>query len=298
MTYDEAWFVERAWKALKKSAKGYWDFYDSVLLYLPFFVQEYVDLQEKETPYAKLVTRPESMYLQTIAERLCADLPDNFDYIDLGPGTEHKEQYFFDACKKLGRTFRYIPVDISERYLELASEYAKAQGYETHPVLAPFDACAALLPQTSVPRFVSLGLTYGNYDPEYMIPLLRTIAGEKGSAFIETQLPERVDMQAVQELYNPNIGMHGLSHQLRLIGLEPERDAIALPVNDGIRLWYEVVNVTPKLAELGMKSGDRILVFQSLRYSKDRFETMLKSAEVSYSLYDADKTFLAALVRF
>ncbi len=63
------------------------------------------NLQREDDPYAKLITEPERAYLQSIADDIVAELPDGFEYIDLGPGTAHKEQFIFDAARKAGKTF-------------------------------------------------------------------------------------------------------------------------------------------------------------------------------------------------
>ena len=123
--YDNNWFKKRAFESITPISPNVWDYSDSLLLYISSGVEKYESLQETNTPYFKLVTQPEREYLQSIAKEVVDQLPLDFEYIDLGPGTEHKEQYFFDELKRQGKKFTYIPVDISGHYLALAEEHAR-----------------------------------------------------------------------------------------------------------------------------------------------------------------------------
>src|SRR3990167_10504065 len=126
--YDNEWFKNRALKNLRLISPNIWDYSDSLLLYISSGVEKYESLQEDDTPYFRLVTKPEREYLQSIAKDVVDLLPPNFEYIDLGPGTEHKEQFFFDELKKQGKKFTYTPVDISDYYLKLSEKHASDQG--------------------------------------------------------------------------------------------------------------------------------------------------------------------------
>ena len=139
--YDNEWFKKRAFRSLSIITPHVWDYSDSLLLYLSSGVEQYESLQKTDTPYFKLVTKPESEYLQSIAKSVVDLLPNKFEYIDLGPGTEHKEQFFFDELKRQGKDFTYIPVDISEYYLKLAERHAINQGIKVKPANASF-GCA------------------------------------------------------------------------------------------------------------------------------------------------------------
>jgi uncharacterized SAM-dependent methyltransferase len=103
---------------------------------------------------------------------------DHFEYIDLGPGTEHKEQFLFDELKKQGKTFAYIPVDISDHFLDVAEAHATGQSIQVRRMKASFEELPELLGAPTVPRFVSIGLTFSNYAPQDILKLLQDIAGK------------------------------------------------------------------------------------------------------------------------
>ena len=69
-------------------------FSDSMLMYLPGFDDAYEKVQDDETPYNELVTTPEKLYLQQISSNIVMELPENFNYIDLGPELNIKNVLF------------------------------------------------------------------------------------------------------------------------------------------------------------------------------------------------------------
>ncbi len=289
--YGQAWRVDRAFDSLRPLRPHEKDFSDSLLLYTEAGEEEYAHVQDAENPYHRLVTAPEHAYLAEIAERIVAELPDEFEYIDLGPGTEHKEQFFFDAAKKLGKKFKYVPVDISKTYLSMSREYAKQQGVDVTPVRASFEELIGP-GRNSPPRFVSLGLTFSNYRPEEALRLLREIAGENGYAFVNSQLRERTDMQKLQEIYG---GMRAMfDEKLALLGLGKD-DVADFEATDGVEIWCRVLNSNPRLEAKGVKSGDRLLVLKSLRPSKESLEQIM--AGVPHATYDTGGPFVATLLK-
>lgn len=292
--YTQEWFRERASSSLKKIQDGVWDYSDSLLIYVSSGVEVYESLQEENTPYHQLVTKPEHSYLKTIAEQVAERLPDSFDYIDLGPGTEHKEQYFFDAFTSKGKQFTYVPVDISEYYLNIARKHAEHQGIPCDPVQSSFDELPVRLGTVSRPRFVSLGMTFSNYEPQVIIELLKNIAGAGGTSFIVAQMRDRIDMDALQQIYQEDVS-HVIDDKLRLLGFDPDADVTPRIADEGIRAWTTVLRSNPVLEKMGVRAQDKLLVFQSLRYTKSSLEESLKDTQ--YQIFDIGSSFIGALVQ-
>lgn len=294
-TYNHEWFRERALKTIKKISEGVWDYSDSLLLYTPGGELEYETIQHGDDPYAELITKPERVYLQKIASDIVRELPDGFDFIDLGPGTNHKEQFIFDAAKTQHKTFSYVPVDISAHYLKLAAKYASDQNIPVSPVQSSFENLPATL-QGKNPRFVSLGLTFTNYNPPEILTLLKNIAGAGGYIFIDAQIRDRVDIQKISEVYARDVRAVADS-KITLLGLDPQKDVASRESDDQIKMWYTLSQVTPELEALGVKPGDRLFMFQSLRYTKEAFESALQATELEYTLYDTNDAFIGALLK-
>ena len=295
-SYSPDWFRERAFHALRKMEEGVWDYSDSLLLYTPSGEEQYESIQQGEDPYVKLITEPENKYLQSIASAVVAGLPDVFEYIDLGPGTAHKEQFIFDELKKQGKKCVYRPVDISEHYLSLAVEQVSPQGISVGPLQASFEELPERLGTPMIPRFVSLGLTFGNYFPQDILTLLKAIAGKGGAIFIDVHQRDRARMEDYVELYT-GIAFGLTDPKLQLLGLDPKKAVTKRIITDGIQCWYTLRTSTPELEQRGVKSGDRLLMMQSLRQTKDTLETELVASGVAYTLFDTGSPFLGALLK-
>jgi hypothetical protein len=293
--YGPEWFKDRAFKGLEKIGEGQWDYTDSLLLYQLGSDSEYEAVQEVDTPYHKLITAPERSYLEGIAPSVVNDLPENFEYIDLGPGTEHKEQFIFDAAKEFGRNFVYRPVDISDKYLKLSTEFASEQGITTLPLKSSFEELPQKIGDAGTPRFVSIGLTYGNYEPEKILPLLKSLAGENGTAFINAQIFERTDMEAMRQMYAGAVESL-LVQKIALLGLDSEKDIADREVTDEVKVWYTLKNSNPKLEAKGVKAGDRLLVFQSIRPTLDSLEKSVAEVFDDYKILDTGESFVGVLL--
>lgn len=290
--YGPEWFRNRALASLKPIGNGTWDYSDSLLIYLPGADEEYEAIQEDESAYNRLVTVPERAYLESIANDLVSGLPNEFDYIDLGPGTEHKEQFVFDAARTQGKTFTYIPVDISEKYLRMAGKYAEAQGIAAVPLRAAFEEVAQKLGSAERPRFISLGLTYGNYESAQILEVLKGIAGPNGTTFINAHLRERTDIEALREIYADVVpGL--VAEKMRLLGVHGDSIA-AYDTTDEIRVWCQLAETPPALERRGVAPGNRFLVLQSLRPSLGDLQQALVAKFTNVRLFDTGGPFVGA----
>lgn len=294
--YSLDWFEKRAFSSLRKISDGVFDYSDSLLLYIPGSDEEYEKVQHEGNPYHEMVTAPERKYLQQIAKEVVARLPENFEYIDLGPGSEHKEQYVFDQLSEQGKRCVYRPVDISEKFLDMSAKHAEEQGIVAEPVRAAFEELPDILQKSNTPRFVSLGLTYSNYKPQEILKLLVDMAGSDGYVFIISQIRERVDIKRLVEIYGKDV-LFIATAKLKLLGLDAKVDVENLHANEDIQVWCTLKKVTPRLAEMGLRIGDNILLFQSLRPSMEKFEHDLEGAGFSnYTMFDVGESFVGVLL--
>jgi hypothetical protein len=292
--YNQEWFKERAFKSLKKIKEGVWDYSDSLLLYTSTSSEIYESLQEIDTPYFKLVTEPEHEYLQSIVKDIVDALPNGFEYIDLGPGTEHKEQLFFDELKQQHKTFTYVPVDISDHFLDLAASHAENQNIEVRKMKVSFEELPDFLGKPTKSRFVSLGLTFSNYAPQEIVSLLKNIAGENGFIFINAQMRDRIDIVKLLKVYQDDAG-HLADEKLQLLGLNSHTDISSRIADDGFQVWCTVLHSNHVLKEAGVNEGDRLMVFQSLRYTQASLDLELKDS--IHRSFDTGSSFIATLIR-
>ncbi len=81
-----------------------------------------------------------------------------------------------------------------------------------------------------------------------------------------------------------------------LLGLDATKDVTKREVNDEIKVWCNIINPSSQLGQKGVKKGDKLIVFQSLRYSKQQLEDELAKTDSTYKLFDIKKSFIGALV--
>ena len=294
--YGEEWFKKRAISSITRIDNTSWDYSDSILLYLPGHDETYEYVQSSENQYNEIVTSPEQKYLDGVASKITEILPVDFDYVDLGPGTEHKEQYIFDELKKQGKHFNYHPVDISERYLEYSSNHAEVQGIKTSPIRSSFEDLPDKLSTTGRNRFVSLGLTYSNYNPSKILSLLKNIRGEKGNIFVNSQIRDRINIDKLRSAYE-EIVVDILVPKLKLLGLNIETDLSDIEITDEIKVWYSIKNLNEELEQKGVSLGDRILVVQSLRPTLNSLNDDISKEFDDYELLDTGESFVGVITR-
>ncbi len=295
--FTEGWFKKRAIASVKKITDGVFDYSDSLLLYIPGSDNDYEEIQNDQNEYYSLVTKPEHTYLKVITQKLIAYLPNYFRYIDLGPGSEQKEQYFFDAIQNQGKSCIYTPVDISKKFIRKAKQYQQEQGIQVQVLHIPFEEVSDTLKDSEIPHFVSLGLTYSNYFPQEILRLLANIAGEGGYVYVTAQIRDRIDMDALVSTYKKDT-LSIVTSKIKLLDLDPVKDVENFEIDNGIRVWCTLRNINTKLANKGMKPGDKLLLFQSIRSSVNEFENEISKARIGdYVLLDTNTTFVGALIK-
>jgi hypothetical protein len=293
-TYNEEWFKKRALASLKKVDDTTWDYTDSLLLYSPQGATAYTNAQEETSPYYISVIKPELEHLNVVAEEVSKILPQSFDFIALGPGTGEKEVYFLDVFKKQGKDFTYIPIDVSDHFLRLATEGAQKKNIIVAPKKISFEEFSKIEKGEKI-RFVSLlGLTFSNYTPASILQLLRDVAGVGGYIFIDTQIAERSNLVELKDIYQKYVAP-ACTQKIRLIGLDPMIDVSERLADEQITISCFLKHANEILQNKGLKNGDKIILFQSLRSSKDSFEKMLST--FSSIIFDKDGSYISALIK-
>jgi len=272
----QEWFEERAKEAFVYNEKeGFWDFADSLLAYGPKSAELYEALQKEDSSYKENVTSEEHEFLQYIAPSIVEDMGDIENFIDLGPGTEHKEDYLLKEFEKLDKKPTYIPVDVNEEMLSKATDHVREMGFEVKPILGTFEDLHEKIKDVEGLRFVSLGLTYINYKPEEINNILGSLMGENGFAFINTQKADENTIETLKHEYmgEGTFGGGMFRLQMGLIGLD-KSDYVLEATND-IEVWATIKTPSALLIEKGIKEGDRVLVFRTLRHDPDTLEQVL-----------------------
>ncbi len=295
---SQKWFKKRAIDSLRKIDENTWDYSDSTLAWSPGAMSIYKDIQEREPLYRKNITDKESNLIKNISSEIVSSLPEKCLYIDLGPGTEHKEKFFFDAIKNQGKNILYVPVDINLDMLAIADEYAKKNGFNTYPINQTFEDLPMNLQKLPrLHRFVSLGLTFINYEPQKGLEILKRITDQKGTAFITVQLRDRIDINAIRKTYEDKDTQELFLKKIELLGLNPTINIQYVEVTNDVFVYYTIKNIPDNLKTKGLKNGDRLLTLRSYRHSyRDLKEILEKDFKVKY--FDRNSEFLAITIKF
>lgn len=293
---SQKWFEQTAISSIKKIDDDIWDFSNSSILYTPASSSAYENIQRNEHGYKKIVTGAEASFIEKVAPKIVDKLPQSFTYVDFGPGTEHKERFFQNAIKKQNKDILYVPVDISKQMLDVANTFAINAGFKTYPIHNTFENVVGILDGlNSDYRFISLGLTFINYEPDKILNILKKAADNNGSVFITAHIRERLDMETVRKTYESSVAKDMINGKLRLVGIDPETDIDNVEVTDEIKIYVTLKNTNPTLEKLGVDVGDKLFVLRSYRYSLDELKEILSGYGVDY--YDDDTEFIACVIK-
>ena len=294
--YSLEWFQSRALSSLEKGKDGVWDYTDSAIIWQPRAIEFYKSLQTKDNAYKRTVTNEDSSLLQKIAPKIVDLLPESFTYIDLGPGTEDKESFFFEAMQKALKKMVYVPVDVHKDMLNGAAATARTFGFVAQPLQCDFESVANLLKGKEGYRFVSIGPTFINYRPQDGLAMLREISGKDGSILLLVQLRDRIQSKQLIDAYNEPENRALIDLKVSLLGFDPKEDLEDYAVTDEVKISYRVKHVPPALKKIGMKEGERILAHLSLRYSRQELEALFKQ-DFDVTYFDEGYSFIGVFLK-
>ncbi len=221
-----------------------------------------------------------------------------FSLIDLGPGYPDKSLPIAHYMKKKGTPIAYYPVDISPSFLNLAEEAMSDFVSRVTPIQAHFAACPSLIPPEVYlgPVCVMLGVTFMNFEPNVILPLLKKIAGEKGCIILAAELltqensaediVSRYDIEECETLAFGPLANLGIKKEWVRYLVEFDRSRIECKF---------VMNTDFANEKIKFKKGDTIITTLSYRYSLHELQKLLKENFTSSHLYlsESHKTTVA-----
>ena len=201
----------------------------------------------------------------------------------------------FDELKKQGKTFTYVPVDISDHFLEMAESHATSQGIPVRKVKASFEELPEVLGESTVQRFIFLtGLTFSNYAPQEILKLLVNIAGVDGFIFITNQMKDRINIIEMREMYQ-EVSISILENKMRLVGLDPFIDISPIIVDDEFYFYCSIIKNNSNLESIGIRTGDKMVILKSPRYTKEFLESEL--AQYAHESFDTGSSFIGTIIK-
>ncbi len=234
--------------------------------------------------------------VQKHAAEIISSMPEGpLDVISLGSGQGVKDVFVLAQARAQSRTPRYIPVDASQSLLEMACELAIKNGFSSHGVKADLASAnhISLLHGmlSSRPRLVLLlGNTLGAFDPIRYCSVLAGILRPQDRLLVDG------------EIFSPSVTMKGYDNPLnrlfafgplRSVGLEDPRDGSLQFESDTddrkpglyrVRKYFRVARDLELFVageKIAFKTGDRVDMSSSYKYSRGAFLDVLQQAGIS-----------------
>lgn len=235
--------------------------------------------------------------------------------LELGAGSAEKTKIILDAMRSTGWLQLYVPVDVSEEFLDETAERLRARYADARirPWVADIGEAFELPRQIPRPAlFAFLGSTIGNFDRAAAVRLLhhvrqamhpgdRLLLGAdliKDRARIEQAYN---DTRGVTAEFNRNV-LHVLNRELGA-GFEPDAFVHRAFFNERERrIEMHLVSArdqavdVPGVGRVALRAGESIRTEISCKYDREGLTTMLRTAALRVERWMTDDDGRFALV--
>ncbi len=256
--------------------------------WLPLSVKAWLDLCRGSAPYRNF-TRSFQLVSAHAADiaRQCTSR--RLEVMGLGAGQGDKDLLALNAFRTNGRALRYRPVDSSQALLEMAVGRARRAGIPTRGLKADLENAKTfdlLARSAQGPRFyLVLGNSLGIIDPFKFLKQLGRLLRPQDLLLVDG------------EIYRPRMTLEGYDNPtnrrfafapLASLGLEEGRDGTLVfsSATDGRRKDLHLVSKHFRAARrlripvagewVSLRSGEKILMNSSWKYSADAFRRLLR----------------------
>jgi L-histidine Nalpha-methyltransferase len=252
------------------------------------------------------LTRAERSILEARANEI-AMMTGARSLVELGAGSAAKTRVLLDAFERIGQPFTYIPVDVSEAFLEqtreaLEREYPRLR---VDAVVADIGESIDLPIDVDRPAlFAFLGSTIGNFDAAAAVQLLHRIRREMrpgDGLLLGTDLIK--DVGALHAAYNDSAGITAEFNRNMLRVLNAELGADFVPDRFEHRAFYnakerriemhlhsigdQVVRI-PGIDPLILRDGESIRTELSHKYDRGMVDDLAQSAGLGLERWFTD----------
>ncbi|GEA07514.1 hypothetical protein KUL42_22750 [Alteromonas sp. KUL42] len=210
---------------------------------------------------------------------LCDSLPQNIQFIDLGPGYPSKSFRILDELQFKGLNITYFPVDVSEFFLKRATTAVTSRGIHCNQIHEKFENLAEVLDRKLFrddgARYIFLGLTFNNFQPEYISKILSGLVNKGDRCVICCQSPEGISEEKLTSPYKTQSVDDFCFYPLKLLGLT--RNSFEFTVvfeSDAVRVRYQAKQAV-RVQDLVVDKGTIIETSASYRYSLPDVEKAL-----------------------
>jgi hypothetical protein len=244
-------------------------------------------IEKQADMYLKLMSQPYGdgfhakirSLIATHREDLLAGFGQRLDLIDLGPGYPDKSFPLLWYMQQQKMTGRYMPVDISRRFLDVAVTACRPFGFTIVPHHSLFEELPEQLPKNSdaAQRLVMMGVTFMNYAPEEMVPLLRRMVRPGDSAVIAGELYNEESTVSMIAPYETAEAKHFNFLPLELLGIpESSLQYFVRLARSRIEMGFTVLHPI-QIAGLQIQHDQEIVTSLSYRYGYEELLSILST---------------------
>ncbi|MBU0490477.1 MAG: L-histidine N(alpha)-methyltransferase [Chloroflexi bacterium] len=240
----------------------------------------YLEVMETEE-YTASFHGPTVEIIKSNLPAIFSDIEEGVSLIDMGPGYPDKSLPMVQYLKVRGIPCRYVPVDVSRPFLDLAARHVEPFVEWVYPVHAIFETCADRIPAEvyQYTTYCMIGLTFMNFPPEILVPLLQDIAGGDGRVVVASELLSDTKTEdLVLAAYRTEAARAFGFGPLRHLGFR-EGELAYQPVfaNGRVELHYRLEQAPgDALQALGVRAGHTIVTAVSYRYTENQLRELLR----------------------
>ncbi len=258
----------------------------------------YLDMINAEK-FSSLLHDPAEKLIETYKADILNDFKGEMEFYDLGPGLPSKSMPLLKELQSKNRKFKYIPVDISKSFLNIAEKEVSKIGVKSYPINCLFeDLYNHIDLSKSIDRLFFIGLTFNNYRPKKILNLLKQLCEPNGVCLIITEYYTKNKIESILVPYKDKYAEDFNYLALHLIGLKKnELKYLTNFNNQRIEMGFSVLN-NIRLKDTIIKKGSKIITAISYRYTKVSLTNSISKYFNHFTYYESDTRTSLSILAF
>lgn len=252
--------------------------------------ETYIDLLGDEI-YAQPVHAPIKSLFSEYRTDILSALVSPIDIIDLGPGFPDITLPLLDELVATNACARYVPVDISSDFLKISCEAVSRYEITCIPVNCFFEEFSQRLQGDELSclgsRLIIIGVTFLNYRPKEILPLLKGLCRPEDACMIAAQITDNTSRESLLRPYLSQ-GARQLNWAvIDALGIEPSAVEYVVEFGNGrIEMGFRLLRSIETRTKLQIHANQTIITAISYRYSRGSFLKTLLSEFRRVHIYD------------
>lgn len=247
----------------------------------------YLEMISKDNFY-KTLHQPIEKLVEKYADSIIGSDTNEIELFDLGPGLPTKTIPLIKSMQDRNISFKYIPVDISKSFLEIAINEVKKYGVECNGINCLFEELPnkiTIKEREATTRIFLIGLTFNNYRPSQILRLLDKLCAKNDFAIIITEFYERDKEESILLPYKDVFAENFNFLVLELMGFKKNDFSYFTEFNNSrIEMGFKPLgNITNGIINLSSK--DKIITAISYRYSKSSITSFIQKHFKHFEYY-------------